>query len=90
MLLVLEQVFGSLEALRQQDVYLVEALTGFALWLRRHLEADRLICSEFLEDAEHAFSDIPHQDLCALTFSDASFDLGRLWKTQPICAKMSL
>ena len=75
MLLVLEQIFGSMEVLREQDVYLVEALTGFALWLRRHLVAERLLCSEFLEDAERAFSDIPHQDLCALSLSDASVDL---------------
>jgi len=34
-----------------------------------------LICSEFLEDAEPTFADIPHQDLGALSFSDASFDL---------------
>jgi SAM-dependent methyltransferase len=74
-LLVLEQLYGSLEGLGQQDIYLVEALTGFALWLRRQLGEGRLICSEFLEDAEQAFSDIPHQDLCALTFTDASFDL---------------
>ena len=74
-LVVLEQLYGSLEALGQQEIYLVEALTGFALWLRRQLGGERLLCSEFLEDAEQAFSDIPHQDLCALTFSDASFDL---------------
>ena len=72
---VLERAYGSLDTLKQQEVYLVEALTGFALWLRRHLPGDHLICSEFLEDAEHTFSDIPHQDLCALSFSDASFDL---------------
>lgn len=72
---LLEQLYGSLEDLRRQDVYLVEALSGFALWMRRRLEAERLICSEYLEDAEQAFSEIPHQDLCALTFSDASFDL---------------
>jgi SAM-dependent methyltransferase len=74
-LVVLEQLYGSLEKLGQQDIYLVEALTGFALWLRRQLGEQRLICSEFLEDAEQRFSDIPHQDLCALTFLDASFDL---------------
>ncbi len=74
-LLVLEQIYGSLQELAQQDIYLVEALTGFALWLRRHLGDERLICSEFLEDAEQSFSDIPHQDLCALSFSDVSFDL---------------
>lgn len=74
-LVVLEQLYGSLEQLGQQEIYLVEALTGFALWLRRQLGQERLSCSEFLEDAELAFSDIPHQDLCALTFSDASFDL---------------
>ena len=74
-LVVLEQIYGSLEALGQQDIYLVEALTGFALWLRRQLGEERLICSEFLDDAEQTFAGIPHQDLCALTFSDANFDL---------------
>lgn len=74
-LVVLEQLVGSLERLAQMDVYLVEALTGFALWMRRHLGENRLICSEFLEDAERDFGDIPHQDLCRLTFGDACFDL---------------
>ncbi len=53
----------------------MEALTGFALWLRRHVGGERLLRSELLEDAEQAFSDIPHQVLCSLTFSGASFDL---------------
>ena len=74
-LLVLEQRYGSLEALGQQDIYLVEALTSFALWLRRQLGEERLSCSEYLEEAEGSFSDIPHQDLCALTFASDSFDL---------------
>ena len=74
-LLVLEQLYGSLEALRRQDVYLVEALTGFALWLRRQLGEERLTCSEYLEEAEGSFGDIPHQDLCALTFASGTFDL---------------
>lgn len=72
---LLEHLYGSLEALRRQDVYLVEALTGFALWLRKQLGDGKLVCSEYLEGAEQAFSDIPHQDLCALTFADAGFDL---------------
>jgi len=42
---VLEQNYGSLEALAQLDVYLVEALTGFGLWLRRKLGDERLVCS---------------------------------------------
>ena len=74
-LVVLEQLYGSLEQLAQHDVYLVEALTGFALWLQRQLGVERLFCSEFLEDSEQSFADIPHQDLCNLSFSDASFDL---------------
>ncbi|MEB3352748.1 MAG: class I SAM-dependent methyltransferase [Cyanobacteriota bacterium] len=74
-LVVLERLYGSLEALRQQDVYLVEALTGLALWLRRQLGEQRLVVSEFLDEAEGSFSDIPHQDLRALTFPDTSFDL---------------
>lgn len=72
---VLEQSYGSLEALAQLDVYLVEALTGFALWLRRKLGDERLVCSEFLDDAEVQRHDIDHQDLCALSFADAKFDL---------------
>ncbi|WP_231605630.1 class I SAM-dependent methyltransferase [Synechococcus sp. CBW1006] len=72
---VLEQSYGSLEALAQKDVYLVEALSGFALWLRRKLGNERMVCSEFLEDAELQRQDIDHQDLCALSFADASFDL---------------
>jgi len=74
-LLVLEELYGSLQQLAQKEIYLVEALTGFALWLRRQLGEERLICSEFLEDAEWDFSEIPHQDICALSFADASFDL---------------
>ncbi|MFS6828232.1 methyltransferase domain-containing protein [Cyanobium sp. ATX-6F1] len=72
---VLEQSYGSLEALGQLDVYLVEALTGFALWMRRHLGDEHLTCSEFLNDAENNFADIHNEDLCALSYSDASFDL---------------
>ena len=76
MLLLLGRLFGSLEALQHQEVYLVEALSSFALWLRRQLGGERLTCSEFLEDAELAVSsEIPHQDLCALSFSNDSFDL---------------
>jgi SAM-dependent methyltransferase len=72
---LLEHFYGSMDHVRQQEVYLVEALSGFALWLRRKLEAERLWCSEYLDEAEQSFSEIPHQDLCALSFSDASFDL---------------
>ncbi|WP_254965108.1 MULTISPECIES: class I SAM-dependent methyltransferase [unclassified Cyanobium] len=75
LLLVLEQAYGTLDKLAKQDIYLVEALSGFALWLQHHLGEERLICSEYLEQAEQTFTDILHQDLCALTFSDASFDL---------------
>ena len=74
-LVVLEQLYGSLEGLGQQEIYLAEAVSGFAQWLRRQLGEQRLVCTEFLEDAERGFSGIPHQDLCALSFTDASFDL---------------
>lgn len=73
--LVLEQAYGSLETLRGLDLYLVEALSGFALWLRRQVGEERLTCSEYLAAAELAGREIPHQDLCALSFPDASFDL---------------
>lgn len=72
---VLEQVYGSLEELGQLDIYLAEALTGFARWLRRHVGPERLTQSEYLEGLEIFTGDIPHQDLCALTFNDRCFDL---------------
>ena len=74
-LILLEQLYGSMEVMRGQDVYLVEALSGFAIWLQRYLEKERLLCSEYLVDAEHGFADYHHQDLCALSFADESFDL---------------
>lgn len=74
-LLVLEKIYGSLDQLEQKEIYLVEALTGFATWLSERLGDEHLLCSEYLEDAERSFSDIPHQDLCALTFPDGTFDL---------------
>lgn len=74
-LVVLEQIYGSIDRLRQQEVYLVEALTGFATWLGERIGDERLLCSEDLEDAETNFSEISHQDPFALTYPDASFDL---------------
>lgn len=73
---LLESLYESVDVLKQMDIYLVESLSGFALWLRRKLGEERLTCSEFLEDAEQAQSSgINHQDLCALSFSSGSFDL---------------
>ena len=72
---VLERTYGSVEALAQQQIYLVEAISGFARWMRRRVGDQGLICSEFLEESEIPVSDIPHQDLCELSFSNQSFDL---------------
>jgi SAM-dependent methyltransferase len=75
MLMVLEQIYGSIEILAEKRIYLGEALSGFAVWLRRHLGGEKLVCSEYLEGALSSSSSISHQDLCALTFPDASFDI---------------
>lgn len=73
-LVVLERLYGSLVDLSHRHVYLVEAVTGFALWLRRHL--NQLTTSEFLTESEQPESShLNHQDLCQLTFSAESFDL---------------
>jgi SAM-dependent methyltransferase len=72
---ILERTYGSVSALAQQHIYLVEAISGFASWMRRRVGDQNLICSEFLEESEIPVSDIPHQDLCELSFSDQSFDL---------------
>ena len=74
-LALLEQVYGSLEALRQQDIYLVEALSSFALWMQCQLGQERLTCSEYLNEAGDTFADIPHQDIGELTFCNSTFDL---------------
>ena len=75
LLSVLEQLYGSLEAIKEKDIYLVEAVTGFALWIRRYIGTDRVLCSEYLNDTEANFNDIPHQDLCELTLADNSLDI---------------
>lgn len=73
-LVVLEHLYGSLQDLMLQNVYLVEALSGFALWLQRHL--DHLTTSEFLTGSTKGETyQLNHQDLCQLTFSSESFDL---------------
>lgn len=74
-LLVLQQLFGDLEPVQQQRTYLVEAVTGFALWMKQHLPL--LTLSEFFDGGRPSdpAETIPHQDLCRLTFADRSFDL---------------
>ena len=75
LLLVLERLYGSLELLKQKDVYLVEAVTGLAVWIRRHFGMERVLCSEYLDNSGADFSNIPHQDLCSLTIPSSSLDL---------------
>lgn len=72
---ILERLYGSLGNLKQKDIYLAEAVTGFSLWLRRKIGNERILCSEYLLNAEAGINDVPHQDLCELTFSTESFDL---------------
>ncbi len=71
---IMESLFGSLEAVSNQRIYLAEAITGFAIWMRRYMP--QLTQSEYLTGAD-AFQDgeIPHQDLSALSYADHSFDL---------------
>jgi SAM-dependent methyltransferase len=73
-LTVMESLYGSLEAVSSQNIYLAEAITGFSIWLRRNFPL--LTLSEYLTDAEaYQDSEIPHQDLSALSYADRSFDL---------------
>lgn len=74
-LIVLKELYGTLEHLRQQNIYLLEALTGFANWCKVKVGGERLTCSEYLENSEINFNNINHQDLCALTYPDDIFDL---------------
>ena len=75
LLLVLQQLYGDAAAMQRQRVYITEAVTGFALWMKQLVP--QLTVSEFF-DAAHPptdLDDIPHQDLCRLTYADRSFDL---------------
>lgn len=73
---LLEYLYESVDVLKQKDIYLVEAITGLAVWLRRKLGDKRLTCSEFMGGAERDNNTgIIHQDLCDLSFSSESFDL---------------
>lgn len=72
---VLEHQGETLESLRRKRLYLPETSTGFVAWLRRHLPC-QLELSDFLQDAEIVPAAAgPHQNLCALSYGDASFDL---------------
>jgi hypothetical protein len=75
LLRVLESAFGSLNRLVELDIYLAEELSGFSRWLRDHVGDGRLTQSEYLEGIDRVVTGLLHQDLCALTFADQSFDL---------------
>ena len=72
---VLEHLGESLDSLQRKRIYLPETSTGFVRWLGgcrlRNLEL-----SEFLHDAEIVPPGVrKHQNLCALTYVENSFDL---------------
>jgi SAM-dependent methyltransferase len=72
---VLESCYGSLDSLRSQPIYLAEAVTAFAIWLRRQV-GDQLTCSEYMLDSSPLVAEeILHQDLCSLSFDSESFGL---------------
>lgn len=73
---VIENCFGSLEKLQNQQIFLPEAVTGFALWLKRLVDPERLVMSEYWnQDQQSKPIGVGHQDLCGLTFGEKSFDL---------------
>lgn len=73
-LMLLERLYGSPQGLAGERVYLAEALTGFARRLQQWVPD--VVLSEYLEGATESFSDgVRHEDLCALSFADAAFDL---------------
>ena len=72
---LLEHLGESPGSLNRKEVYMPEAATAFAAWLRR-LIPQRLTLSDFLQDAELSpAGDRAHQDLCALSYGAGSFDL---------------
>ncbi len=73
-MLVLEKIYGNCSELEAARIYLAETVTGFARRLRSL--NSRLVQSEYLhESAPELQKHLNHQDLTALTFSDALFDL---------------
>ncbi len=75
LMMVLERCYGSLEQLRGQQVYLAEAISGFATRLAEFLP--NLVLSEYLDGASelHHASHVEHQDLEALGYGDGRFDV---------------
>lgn len=73
-MLTLEKLYGSLQSLQVQRIYIAEAVSGFAMWAERHLR--QVITSEYLDGAANSIaSGIRHEDVCKLSFANASFDL---------------
>jgi SAM-dependent methyltransferase len=72
---VLEQCYGSLKQLENRDVYLAEAISGFATRLGELLP--KLTLSEYQQGAtsDTLGKQVTHQNLEALTYPAASFDV---------------
>lgn len=73
-MVILETLYGSLQSLQVQRIYLAEAVSGFAMWAESHLR--QIVTSEYLDKASTSItSGIRHEDICNLSFATASFDL---------------
>lgn len=73
---VLELIGETLPTLRRKQIYVPETTTGLIRWMARYLSMQNLEVSDYLQDAEVAPADMRrHQNLCHLTYADASFDM---------------
>lgn len=73
-MLIMERLYGSLQSLQMQHIYLAEAVSGFAMWTKQHLH--HVVTSEYLDkETESAHGDVRNEDICELSFANASFDL---------------
>lgn len=78
-LLLLEELFGSLANLRDLDLYLPEYFTGLAIWMSHHVGLSKITFSEYLADTtlnpgSHSVL-LRNEDLSALTFDSNTFDV---------------
>jgi len=73
-MMTLQILYGLLQILQVQLTYHAEAISGFAMWAETHLR--QVVTSEYLDGAATSIaSGIQQEDICKLSFANASFDL---------------
>ena len=74
-LCILESRYGSIDILKEKDIYVPEIYTGFANWMKLYFDNNRVFCSEYIDESAEHGSVQDHKDLCSLSYENAKFDI---------------